>query len=41
MAEVGAQALIDQLQAKDASAELITIQSELVLRDTTATAPSS
>ncbi len=36
MAEAGAQALIDQLRAKDTSAELITIKSELVLRDTTA-----
>ena len=41
MAEVGAQALIDQLQSKKTSPELITIQSELVLRDTTGPAPDS
>ena len=41
MAEVGAQALIDQLQSKKTSPELITIQSELVLRDTTGPAPDN
>ena len=36
MADVGAQALIGQLQSKDESAELITIKSELVVRNSTA-----
>ena len=36
MAEVGAQTLIEQLQSKDRSNELITVHSELVPRDSTA-----
>lgn len=36
MAEAGAQALIGQLQSKDRAGELITLQSELVRRDSTA-----
>ncbi|MEM9209658.1 MAG: LacI family DNA-binding transcriptional regulator, partial [Pseudomonadota bacterium] len=36
MADAGAQALINQLQSRESCGDLITIRSELVLRDTTA-----